>query len=324
MTSWQPPLDLDGFGPDSGGPIPTLYLACALSHIDEDTRQQLEPIIEIVKLAIRDCTASSEEPWQLSLYAPIEHSAPWNRPALDPTDVYDINAERLWAKTDGLVLFGHGGGSYGGGQEFGWATALRLPVLYVAPVHAGKETAQISRQIAGTPVDLTICEYGNPQHLASEVRNWVRSRRTVLESRARQRADRPYKHGHLHQVVQQRWTELSHADRASAIMESGLHPSRVEALLTNVYAWAAASLEEVVTLATALGLSFGARGNQLPELTNRQRASLATAAAECHWPADNVLELEAAARRELARGGVRRLSLNTPQNWIDLNDRRQG
>ncbi len=322
MNSWQPPLDLQGLGSTADGLLPRLYLVCALSHIDPDVRHQLEPLVELVKVAVREASLEAEHPWELSVYAPIEHSAPWNRPALEPETVYKTNAERLQGHTDGLIMFGHNGGSYGGGQEFAWAAAMRLPILYITPAESlTTGEGRLSRQIEGTPLDLTVCSYHNPTDLREQVKNWVRTRRATLEALARHRADRGQVHEHLHRIMRHRWSEISSKDRASAIMECGMHPRRIEALITDLHAFAAASLEEVTALMSALGLSLTVRGDQLPDLTARQRAALATAAWECQWSPAKTLELEGLARRELARGGVRRIALTTPHSWIELDER---
>lgn len=322
MSSWQPPLDLEGLGQSANGTIPSLYLACALSHISAETRRLLEPLIEVVKAAIREATRESLEAWEIALYAPIDHSSPWGRPAIGSVEVYEANHQRLRERTDGLIMFGHDGGSYGGGQEFACAAAMRLPILYITPTSGPEDEATISRQVKGTPVDLTICAYDSMDDLSERVRQWVRTRRAVLEDRARQRQDRPLVHGNLHASVARRFTSLAPDARISVVMESGLHPRRFEALLASITTWATASLEEVVAVTAAMGLSLTAAQEHAPaELTDRQRLALATAASECAWTPDRILGLERLARRELARGGVRRFPLSTPESWIDFDQR---
>lgn len=68
------------------------------------------------------------------------------------------------------------GGGFGVGQEFAWATALRLPILLLHPVDQPP-----SRQALGTPADVTVVGFENAMSLAEAVKTFLRSNRSVIE-----------------------------------------------------------------------------------------------------------------------------------------------
>ncbi len=85
------------------------------------------------------------------------------------------NAHHVLSEADALIVYGWSP-SAGVGQEIIWAAQSGLPVLYVEP-----QGHPPSRQVAGTPGDLTIIRQSTPDHLKDEIRRWVRRRRHQLE-----------------------------------------------------------------------------------------------------------------------------------------------
>ena len=174
----------------------------------------------------------------------------------------------------------------------------------------------LSRQIAGTPALMCVREAATDDELCRVVARWVVEWGPSVESRAR--------NGSGERIIAIRATErLSNAfagsaDSIEAISTvAGLSPERVlelfepEALLDG-------SVSELIALSCALGLEAGEplNPNPIPELSPSQQDGLATAAQEYDWTPIQILQVESRARLELAKGGIRRLSLTSVQDWI--------
>ena len=141
MRSRQLALDLNGDG--SEGPIPVVYLACRLTGLTNDQRKLLDSWCAHIEEVVTETAAESENKWDVAVHIPFTWSAPWNddRP---PEDIYAINSTTVSGCAAVIILCIDGGG-LGVGQEFAWATALRLPILLVHP-----KDQPPSRQAAGT------------------------------------------------------------------------------------------------------------------------------------------------------------------------------
>ncbi len=87
-----------------------------------------------------------------------------------------------------------------------------------------------------------------------------------------------------------------------------------------------ASLSELTAFAGALDVPLDAlaQSAQFPDLGKRELAALAQVCDEYEWSGSKALELEQAARTELARGGVRRLTLLSPEDWLRFDRNRTG
>ncbi len=238
----------------------------------------------------------------------------WSVPKPDdprlPREIYELNRGHA-RRASGLVLLGDHGGSLGAGQEFAWALARRLPVLVILG-----PGSTLSRQIGGTPALMCVRKAATDDELCHVVDHWVADWDPTVESRAR--------NGAGERIIAIRAAErLSNAFEASSdsieaiSAVAGLSTERVlelfepEALLDG-------SVSELIALSRAIGLEPGEalNPNPIPELSPTQQDGLATAAQEYDWAPIQILQVESRARLELTRGGIRRLSLASVQDWI--------
>lgn len=298
-------------GEDEDPGAPLLYVASALSHLDEQSRQLVDAWCRTIREAVLEASEQSSQRWRLRPYTPITWSAPGPGDERPPEEIYDLNTAKVWEEADALIVLGYAGGSLGAGQEFGWAAALRLPILYIH-----EQGALISRQIEGTPCDLTVEEFDSAEALHAAVCRFVRDHRRVIEDNSRRRRDRMFRFSPLAMGMADVWGRLSDAEREEVSGIARLHRRRIDDLLKRPLALAVASLDELAAFASALGLDLGRLlSPPLPDLAPPQLGALATAAAEYEWGGRETLRLLQAARVELAKGGVRRFPLSTPEDW---------
>ena len=295
-------LDLDD------RPETHIYVASALTALEPDERSEISRRCEVIDRTIIETSGSAGDPWQVHL--PVLWSAPKPDDRRSPREIYELNRGHV-RRASGLILLGDHGGSLGAGQEFAWALARRLPVLVILG-----PGSTLSRQIAGTPALMRVREAKTDNELRQIVARWVVELGPTVESRAR--------NGTGERFIAIRAAErLSNAfaassDSVEAISAvAGLSPERVAELFVPE-ALLEGSVSELIALSRALGLEAGdaLNPNPIPELSPSQRSGLATAAQEYEWTPIQILQIESRARLELARGGIRRLSLMSVQDWI--------
>jgi hypothetical protein len=309
VRSRQLALDLNGDIPD--GPIPVVYLACRLTGLTSDQRKLLDSWCTHVEQVVTETAAESEDKWNVAVHIPFTWSAPWSdrRP---PEKIYEVNSTTVSGSAAVIILSIDGGG-LGVGQEFAWATALRLPILVVHPVDQPP-----SRQTIGTPADVTVAPFENANELAEAVRSFLRANRSVIEDWHRRTKSQTMALTPLRETLAEKWHAMGSRDRERVQAESRVHERRIAQLADDDQALATASMSEVLALFGVIGIDtesiLPAPG--LPDLNHRQRAALGVAADEYEWSGSDVLALETRARLELARGGTRRLSLVTPADWV--------
>jgi hypothetical protein len=296
---------------------PLVYVASALTHLNEEGRQLVEAWCHIVRDTVVEVSGEADQKWRLRVHLPIAWSAPWNDPDERlPQEIYAQNARIVREEADALIVLGFGGGSLGAGQEFAWASGLRLPILYLR-----NKGQPMSRQISGTPADLETAEFETPEELVDAVAGFLRRNRGVIEDGPRRRRNRSTQFVQLSAVIRSAWEALGdhHRDEISGI--SRLDRRRIEELMQPM-TLATATLDEVAALTAALGVDLGraVAPASLPELDAAQLAALRTAATEYEWTGPTTLELLREARLELAKGGVRRLPLATPQDWANFKE----
>ncbi|MCQ3808593.1 MAG: hypothetical protein KTV16_15190 [Acidimicrobiia bacterium] len=163
---------------------------------------------------------------------------------------------------------------------------------------------------------MSVREAATDDELCDVVACWVVEWGQSIESRAQNKTGE--------RIIAIRATErLSTAfagspDSIEAISAvAGLRPERVRELF-EPDALLDGSVSELVALSRALGLEAGEalNPNPIPELSPTQQGELATTAQEYDWTPIQILQVESRARLELARGGIRRLSLASVQDWI--------
>jgi hypothetical protein len=111
--------------------IPRLYLASPLTGLNKKDQRAICLEVSGLKAAIQKFTVDDRthgDAWPLSIYAPLEHTAPWNNDGLSAASIYDRNLSEV-LDSDGLVVIGDDGLSAGVGQEIAWASTAGLPIL---------------------------------------------------------------------------------------------------------------------------------------------------------------------------------------------------
>jgi hypothetical protein len=299
--------------------IPLVYVASALTHLDTKGRGLIDGWCNLIKRAVTEITETAEEPWRLRIHLPIDWTAPWADDKTPAEEVYRRNTDTIYGAA-ALVLIGLSGGSFGAGQEFAIASALRLPVLYL---RYGEEP--ISRQVLGTPVDLVVVKFTRPDDLTDAVVRFLRSRRVELDRHARRSADRAMALEPLRSALEGGWTGLDDDRQTALAVEARIPRRRIIQIIGSSAAIAAASLDELRGLAGALGISLGGHlaAQPLPDLDPQEVSALRTAAAEYDWEGTTTLDLLQAARLEHARGGVRRFRLASVDDWVEFQARYQ-
>ena len=285
-----------------------IYVASALTAIEPCDREEISRRCDIIDQAIIERSGAKGRPWKVHL--PVVWSAPRPTNTRTPIDIYRANRRHV-RRASGLIVLGDHGGSLGAGQEFAWAVARRLPVLLILPTDT-----PLSRQIGGTPAQMCIRPADTDSDLREAVTRRVDDWGAAVESRARSGT------GEL--IVASRAADrLVEASKASndsleaIAATAGMSVDRLKELF-HPEALLDGSVSELIALSGALGLEPGEVLNQhpLPELSPNQRFGLATAARAYEWTPPQILQVEARARLELARGGVRRLPLTSVQDWI--------
>lgn len=299
-------------------PGPVLYLACPLTSVEPTARKLVDSWCTHICNTVSETASDSERPWQVAVYAPVFWSNPARGDGREPEEIYRLNSRRV-RDCAGMIVLSIGGGSSGIGQELAWAVALRLPVLYL---HHKDEPA--SRQILGTPGDLTVVEFDDATVLVEAVRQFLRAQRVVIEDRTRRSAGEALKFAGLRTMLVEAWDSRGEQRQAQVQAESRIHRHRIAELLENDSALGMASLSELTALAGALEVSLTslAQSDQLPDLGERERQALALVCDEYEWSGSRALELELAARLELARGGIRRLTFQSPEDWLRFDRNR--
>ncbi len=163
-----------------------LYLACPLTDLTSTARRQIRSDVAAVKRAVERATLVDRLPadaWPLAVYAPIDHTAPWDDDGLTAHEVYAHNLREVH-DSDCLIVLAERGGSTGVGQELEWAIQLRVPVLYLTTRSAA------SRQIAGSPAFISAREYNDDAAtLEDHVRNFLLQwRPLILDGPARRQS----------------------------------------------------------------------------------------------------------------------------------------
>ncbi|RIK10613.1 MAG: hypothetical protein DCC49_02870 [Acidobacteria bacterium] len=299
--------------------LPLIYVASALSHLTESDRSKLKPWCDAVSEAAVNAALQDTPRWEVRTHVPFEWSAPWTGDGKTPAEVYRANMEKVRGAA-ALIVLGYHGGSLGAGQELAWATAARVPTLYLRPIDD-----PLSRQIEGTPADIVFVEFDTDDELSSAVVRFVQARRHPIEDHPRRLRDREIVFSPLFDAVEQAWGGLSVDDRQGVGGNARLHPRRAQELVAHPLNLAHASLSEILALTGALGIDpWRWFSGQTPELESRQLAGLQMAAEEFDWSAAETLDLYREARTELASEGTRRMRLETMQDWAQFRKARRG
>lgn len=307
-------------GEDLGEETPLIYVAMPLSQVPEDHRETIELLAYTVNETIVGQTRNATEPWPVRVHSPIKHSAPWKKDGRTAEEIYELNSGKIWLEADAVVVIADHGGSLGIGQELTWACSLQLPIVILH-----RKGTSISRQPRGAAAeyDIDLKEYRDPEHMRDLLDGWLVSHRPQICDGPRRRVGRSGHLTHICTLLAERWERLSPEERLHATMTSRLHALRVERIVSDPLAMAAASVQELIALGCAVGIDILDlhRTAPPPELAPGQREALAAAAAEFGWSHEETLRLHDAARVEMGRGGVRRLPLASNSDWLEFYGR---
>ena len=117
---------------DQEDDLPLVYVASALSSLSDDEQRLVDAWCELIHRAVVETAGHADQPWSVRVHMPITWSAPWIESRRSAEEIYHLNASRV-LRAAALVVIGYRGGSLGSGQEFAWASLLRVPVLYLRP-----------------------------------------------------------------------------------------------------------------------------------------------------------------------------------------------
>lgn len=290
-----------------------VYVASPISSLIAGLREQIVTDCALIKVSAEAAADLGVPPWSLQARVPCLETSPWEAPDTAPEDIFDNNLRLLAREADALIIHAGWGGSVGAGQEFGWATSLRLPTLFL-----NRRGQPVSRQIRGTPADIEIVDFDSGLEVIDAVVSFIQRRRHAIQSHTHQRTDRAVSVSSLLDEVRRRWEGLTGDEQRRVAANARLHPRRIHLMLEDPSLLRASSLDEVVALTGALGIDLGQHmTGQVPEqLTNEQLQALRTAAEEYEWDAGTALRLLRDAQLELAKGGIRRLPLSSPDDWL--------
>jgi hypothetical protein len=308
---------------------PQVYIACSLTAIADDVEAQqlLKSWCHIVREAINTETAGGDvlgesRAWTVRCDAPIDRSAPWKDADATGEDIYRRNSRALWTDNDAIIVLGFRGGSIGVGQELEWAIQQGIPALYLQPPGNA-----VSRQVLGAAAeaDIAIEAFEEPRELDGIVRRWLSRRRRVIEDGPRLRAMTRERLLLAQAWMVETWRRLDIDERIEVCATARLKPARVNRLLLEPDALAAASTGVLLRLTSALGLEIGALLSPSTALSRRlsprQLVALRQAASENRWDGATVVELIIDAERTLAEPGVRRLRFERLQDWVRFHER---
>jgi len=269
--------------------------------------------LDIIKQAVT--ALDYDEPaFSVETYLPFEHSSAHRHQDLTPEQVFEQNCLQVLTRSDGLIVHGEGA-SAGVGQEFGWAaTQAAIPVLWLQ--HGDHP---VSRQIRGTPGDVTIERFEDPAELRQIVQRWLLSRRAVLSAGPYRRATRALRWNGPASAALQRWKDLDDTERRRVAATGHVMPAVIEFYLSDslLLAVAPAWILDVLTTEGLLVATSAAPVDR-GRLSTRQVLALAEAALEYEWETGLVDYVRTAAEQLLGEPAIRRLKLDTPGDWLRL------
>ncbi len=299
--------------------VARVYVASTLTRLKNAPREQarmLESELDTITQAIETLHFDGGLDLSIEPYAPIEHSSAHRHTNLTPEQVFRQNCLQVLTRSDGLIVHGWEPGA-GVGQEFAWAaTQAAVPVLWLQ--HGD---LPVSRQIRGTPGDVTFKRFQRPADLRRIVQDWLRSRRVVLGAGPYRRATRELRWRGSAAAAHALWTNLGVSERKRICATWHVMPDIIELYLSDALLLAIAPAW-ILDLLSVEGLLAAPSSThyQPGRLTTHQLLALAEASVEYEWEPHVVDYLRVSAEQLLAEPATRRFKLETPADWIRLRE----
>jgi hypothetical protein len=297
---------------------PKIFIATPLTGLTPNGRASVRSASELACQVVLNASDDQEDPWCIAIHSPLDWSDPSGPAQHTAAEVFDLNETEVLARADALIAIGHDGGSVGVGMEINWAMMASIPLLYLEP-HAGAA----SRQILGTThfAEVTIIDLVDTEVARGGIAAWLERHRVQISDGPRRRRNAEITWAARRDRLKEAWDDLSPPRRNEVSALAGIARAKIERVLAgqplvlaHLPARSYSMLEQALATTTLPEI-------QLPELSARERATLASAAQEAGWGVPQVLAYEQAARRELAKGGIRRLTFSSTQDWFRLADR---
>jgi hypothetical protein len=299
--------------PEARLDLPKIYLACPLTGLTPRARRQIDSDVVAVKRAVDAVTVGDrvdDACWPVCVYAPIEHTAPWNRDELSAEQVYRTNLNEVHT-SDALIVLGENGASAGVGQELEWAIRLGIPILYLT---AGRA---VSRQIQGAPAFLQAQSYSNDTRtLESHVKNFMRLWRPMILDGPRRRESRRLRYEAVTRRLRAAWQTCPKSTEVAAQVRVDIR--YLELALSDPVLVSVMPAETLISLAHELDVALTSHSPQrlvvlpVPAL----RALLAAAEAD-GWPDVDVERLIVHGRAVSERNAD--IDLTTISGWRSLH-----
>lgn len=288
--------------------LPRIYLACPLTGLSDAAIRHIKSDTEAVKIAVEQVTSGDRldsERWPVSIYAPIDYTAPWCEDGLSPAEVYRKNLTQVHS-SDALIVIAEGGGSAGIGQELEWSVRLGLPTLYLSPDH------QISRQIAGVPGYVRAQTYScDVRTLRLHVQNFLRQSRPLILDGPRRRASRELRYEVLTRRLRHAWASCS--DRTVVAAQIRVDLAYLEVTLSDPAFVSMMPAETLIALANELDVRLT---DQVLALSVAEMRALMAAAERQNWSDSEVGRL--VFHGHAAREGGDEIDLRVIDGWIHL------
>jgi nucleoside 2-deoxyribosyltransferase len=298
--------------------LPKVYLACPLTGLTPRARRQIDSDVVAIKRAVEAVTVDErvdDACWPVRVYAPIEHTAPWNQARLSAEQVYRTNLNEVHT-SDALIVLGENGASAGVGQELEWAIRLGIPILYLTA------NRRVSRQVQGAPAFLQAQRYNNDTRtLESHVKNFMRLWRPMILDGPRRRESRRLRYEAVTKRLRAAWQICPRPTEVAAQVRVDIR--YLELALSDPVLVSVMPAETLISLAHELDVALTSHSPRrlialpVPAL----RALLAAAEAD-GWPDEDVERLIVHGRAASERNAG--IDLRTISGWRSLHDELKG
>lgn len=309
------------FGSAYQGPPLTSYFASALTGLTDQELREIEALDQKVDEICRNYTA-----YPVVLYRPRLYTSPRTNPDVSPSQVYEIDQERV--STADLVILAAIFPSLGAGMELQLAYQSCSSVILLA-----KQGQPLSRMVVGCPAKKEVIEYNDFTDLGIKM---VQAMDRLLPLLAEYRFSHPQSQNEFvdfelgQRIGQSRERrKLSRSDLARIV---GVDVACIEALETKPEQVTNPSIKILRRVARALNVSeaFVITGHQVPiqhqnPLFSEHLTTLRAFASEISMPTDDFEELwrnhvELYEYELSLPGAEKRTEIGDQKYWIRKHD----